>query len=122
MSLIRYLLDEHVDALYRIQLLRREQNLTVWRIGDAGAPPVGTLDPEILIWCEEHDFILITNNRKTMSDHLLDHLTTGRHSPGVFVMNPKMGIGETIEELILIWGASDASEHQDRITYLPLSY
>ncbi len=121
MSLIQYLLDEHVDVLFRSELLKREQNLAVWKIGDIGAPPAGTLDPEILIWCEEHAFILVTNNRKTMSNHLLDHLAEGRHSPGIFVMNPKMGIGATIEELLLIWGASDASEHQDRITHLPLS-
>ena len=32
-----------------------------------------------------------------------------------------MNVGETIEELLLIWGASDSSEYQDLIVYLPLS-
>ena len=36
-------------------------------------------------------------------------------------LNPNMTIGETIEELILIWGASDISEYQDMLIYLPLS-
>ena len=32
-----------------------------------------------------------------------------------------MGIGETIEELFLIWGASDVDEYLDLLIYLPLS-
>jgi hypothetical protein len=39
MNVIRYLLDENVDPIYRIELLRREPSLTIWRIGSPGAPP-----------------------------------------------------------------------------------
>ena len=121
MSTIRYLLDEHVDPLYRTELLKREPGVTVWRIGLLGAPAKGTLDADLLDWCEENSFILVTNNRKSMPGHLSDHLAKGRHVPGIFELNPNMGIGETIEELILIWAASRSDEYQDRIVYLPLS-
>lgn len=120
MSAIRYLLDEHVDALYRTELLKREPTMTIWRISILGAPPKGTLDPDILRWCEENSFILVTNNRKSMPGHLQDHLAEGRHVPGIFELNPNMGIGETIEELLLIWAASHPDEYRDRIIYLPL--
>jgi len=33
-----------------------------------------------------------------------------------------MSIGETIEELVLIWAATDPDEYQDRITFLPVNY
>ena len=56
-----------------------------------------------------------------MPEHLAAHLETGRHVPGILELNPKMNVGETIEELLLIWGASDSSEYQDVIVYLPLS-
>ena len=59
-------MDENVDPLYQIQLLRREPKLIVWAVGDEGAPPKSTLDPEILIWCEEHGFVLVTNNGTSM--------------------------------------------------------
>jgi Domain of unknown function (DUF5615) len=118
--MIRYLMDENVDPIYQIQLLDRESELIVWAVGDEGAPPKGTLDPEILIWCEEHGFILVTNNRTSMPPHLTDHLAEGRHVPGIFIMNPNLSIGETIDELILIAGSSDDDEYQDYITYLPL--
>ncbi len=64
---------------------------------------------------------MVTNNRKSMLPHLENHLAQGRHIPGIIVMNDKMGIGETIEELLLIWGASDEKEYRDRISYLPVS-
>lgn len=120
MNNIRYLMDENVDPLFRAELLRREPKLIVWKIGDPGVPPRGTLDPAILRWCEENSFVLVTNNRKSMLQHLRDHLSEGQHVPGIFELNPNMSIGETIEELLLIWSASDAGEYQDMLIYLPL--
>ena len=67
MSAMRLLLDENVDPFYRQELLRREPRLVVWRVGDISAPPDSTLDPDILIWCEQHAFILVTNNRKSFA-------------------------------------------------------
>ncbi|MEE8392276.1 MAG: DUF5615 family PIN-like protein [Anaerolineae bacterium] len=121
MNDIRYLMDENVNPLFRTELLKREPKLVVWKVGDPGAPPEGTLDPAILRWCEENLFTLVTNNRRSMPQHLRDHLAEGRHIPGILEVNPNMSIGETIEELLLIWGVSDADEYHDMLIYLPLS-
>ncbi|MFB2836181.1 hypothetical protein [Floridanema evergladense] len=51
---IKYLLDEHISPIYRTQLVRRNPELIVRIIGDPDAPSKGTLDPEILIWCEKN--------------------------------------------------------------------
>lgn len=122
MSRIRYLLDEHVDPALRVQLIRREPDLVVWRIGDPGAPKRGTLDPEILLWCEANDFLLVTSNRKSMPLHLRAHLAAGHHVPGILVLNPDMTMGATIDELLLIEGASETNEYRDLLLYLPLTY
>ena len=116
-----YLLDENVDLSYCAQLLLHDPDLIVWAVGDPGAPKKGTSDPDILSWCEEYGFILVTNNRKSMPRHLTDHLAQGRHMPGIFILNPDMSMGDTIDELILISGASFSDEYSDRISYLPLS-
>lgn len=118
---MRYLLDEHIAPAYRAQLLRAAPELEVWIVGDPGAPPRGTFDPEILIWCEEHHFVLVTNNRKSMPRHLADHLALGRHIPGILVINPALTMGELLDELVLIAGASDENEYHDLILYLPLT-
>lgn len=119
--MVRYLLDEHVPQLFRLALLRREPTLIIWMVGTAGAPSKGTLDPDLLRWCETYEFILITNNRKSMPRPLQDHLDEGQHVPGILVVSQNMSIGQTVEELLLIWGASQEGEYQDRIAYLPVT-
>ena len=102
--------------------MRREPELVVRIIGDPDAPAKGTLDPEILIWCEAHNFILVTNNRKSMPRHLADHRAQDHHIPGICVVDLTQGIEGLIDELIMIAGASYDNEYQDRIEYLPLTY
>ncbi|MDJ0716476.1 MAG: DUF5615 family PIN-like protein [Prochloraceae cyanobacterium] len=117
---IRYLIDENLPNLYREQLLRRSSDLTVWAVGAPGAPSRGTLDPEILFWCEQNNFILVTKNRASMPVHLAEHLAQNHHIPGIFVLRPKATIGQIIDDLILIAEVSEMSEYRDRITHIPL--
>ena len=116
----RFLIDENISPEYRTQLRRHEPLLTVLVIGDEGVPARGTPDPEILEWCEKHQFNLITNNRESMPQHLSDHLAAGHHVPGIFTINLAVPMGKIIDELLLIAGASDEDEYIDEITYIPL--
>ncbi|MEA5468171.1 DUF5615 family PIN-like protein [Spirulina sp. 06S082] len=117
---LQYLLDENVDPLYKTQLLRQAPTLTVLLVGDRNTPEKGTLDPEILCWCEENSFILVTNNRTSMPIHLTEHIANDRHIPGIFILNPNLSIGQIIDELIAIAEASFEDEYRDQIRYLPL--
>ena len=121
MSEIKYLLDEHVDPRLKRALKKNWSDMVVWRVGEAGAPPLQSSDPEILDWCETNGFSLVTNNRASMPVHLRDRLDAGRHTPGIFVLNPRMKMGETAEELAIIWGASEMEEYLDLLNHLPLS-
>lgn len=116
----RFLLDEHINRAIQRQLRRLDPQIEVLTIGDSEAPPVGTSDPDILDWLERNGYILVTKNRSTMLVHLSNHLTAGRHIPGVFWLRPRVDIGSIIEDLYLIWSASTAAEYQDRILFLPL--
>ncbi len=118
---LQYLLDENVDPTYKAQLHRRNPNIVMWVVGEPGVPARGTLDPEILLWCEEHNFLLVTNNRTSMPVHLADHIAEGRHVPGIFILNPKLSMGQNIDELILIAEGSFDNEYQDQIVNLPLT-
>ncbi len=118
--MLKYLMDENVNPVYINQLRRRESDLIIRAVGEPDTPGKGTLDPEILIWCEVHNFVLLTNNRKSMPVHLADHIAQGCHIPGIFIFNPDMGIGETLDELIVIAGGSFDGEYQDQIIHLPI--
>jgi Domain of unknown function (DUF5615) len=119
---LNYLLDENVDPNYKIQILRRNPDLVVWVVGEPDTPPKGTLDPEILLWCEEQDFVLVTNNRTSMPVHLNEHIAQNRHIPGIFILNPKLSMGQNLDELIFIAEAAFENEYQDQIVNLPHTY
>lgn len=118
---INYLLDENLPPLYKEQLLRYQPDLIVWMVGEPGVPPRGTLDPEILLWCELNKFILVTNNRSSIPVHLFEHLKQDRHIPGIFVLRPRATIKQVMDDLILIALIADEHEYQDRIVHIPLS-
>ncbi|MEH1790558.1 hypothetical protein [Nostoc sp.] len=117
---LKYLLDENFAPLYQVKLKRQKRDLVVWVVGDPGTPPKSTLDPEILCWCEEHYFLLVTNNRKSMPVYLAEHIAQDRNIPGIFILNDKLTIGQNINELILIAEASLDNEYQNQILHLPL--
>ena len=101
-------------------MLRQEPDVIVWRVGTPGAPPRGTLDPQILLWCEAHDFVLVTNNRKSMPVHLADHLAAGRHIPGILTVDITRDMARNLDDLLLAALAAEPDEYADRIVYLPL--
>lgn len=118
--MLKYLIDENVSPLYPNQLRRRQCELVVLVIGEPRTLPTGTLDPAILLWCEEYDFVLVTNNRASMPVHLRDHINEGRHIPGIFILSPDLTVGQNLDELLLIAEGSFDGEYQDQIVYFPL--
>jgi hypothetical protein len=114
---LRYLIDEHLLNLVT-RLRRSAPELVVVGIGDPGAPPRGTADPDVLIWCEEHGMVLVSADVRTMRQHFENHLAAGRSSPGVMLVNA--GLSETlaIDLLILAAAVLDSSELHGQLRFL----
>jgi hypothetical protein len=117
---VDFLLDENTDPAIETALVRERPDITVWHVGGQGAPALGMSDPEILIWCQNHDFALVTNNRSTMPVHLQNHLAGGRHVPGIFILSHEKSVSEIVADLKLIWDAARPGEFEDQLVYLPL--
>jgi hypothetical protein len=115
-----YLPDEHVAHALQRRLSQIAPALPVYTIGDGFAPPIGTPDPEILVWLEAHRCVLVTANRASMPVHLADHLLQGRHLPGLVQLPDPYSIGAIAENLKLIWEAAEEHDLIDRIAHLPL--
>ncbi len=118
--MLKYLMDEHVDPLYVRQIKRLNYEIAIRAVGRLDAPIKGALDPEILKWCEHKNFLLVTNNRKSMPLHLRDHLAEGRHIPGIITLSKTMGIGDMIQELVFLAEASENDEFRDQIKPMPI--
>lgn len=118
---LKYLMDENIDPIYPNQIRSKQVGLIIRVIGEPSIPAKGTKDPEILEGCEKYEFILVTNNRKSMPVHLNDRLQANRHIPGIFILNANLSVGQNIDELILIAECSFVNEYQDQIIHLPIT-
>jgi hypothetical protein len=117
---LRYLRDENVTYTRAVALRRHGPDVVTWMIGDPGVAPPRTPDLVILEWCEAHDFVLITNNRRTMPAHVAEHLRQGRHVPGIFMLNPTLSMAETITNLLDAARLSQEGEYRDQIRHVPV--
>lgn len=56
-----------------------------------------------------------------MAVHLREHLSSGGHIPGIFILKRNMSMKEIIDEMILIWEIAEPDEFADEIRYLPVN-
>ena len=75
-------------------------------------------DPEVLAIAARQNRILVCHDRRTMPIHFGKFIETNV-SPGVFVVSKNAQVLRVIEDLILIWAASEAEEYVNSILALP---
>ena len=80
----------------------------------------GIPDPDVLAMAAEQDRILVSHDFRTTPYYFGEFLQAGGSSPGVLLVPQYVPISGVIDELVLIWGASDAEEWRNRILRTPL--
>jgi hypothetical protein len=116
--MIRFLADADLNEGIVAGCLRREPEIDFLSANDADLE--GVPDPEVLALAAAQDRILVSHDFQTMPRHFGDFLQAGNSSPGVLLVPQRLPVGAAIEELVLIWAASDAGEWQNRILRIPL--
>ena len=92
-------------------------NLTCGQAAEAGLAAVE--DFEVLRLAAEAGRILISQDRSTMPGHF-QRFVSNSQSPGVILLRARVPIAVVIEELFLIWVASEAEEWINRLAWIPL--
>lgn len=98
---IRLLIDEDLSPDYVTELQGYNPAIDVVRMGMPGAPPFGTHDPDILLYCEREQRALVTENRSTMPDHEQTHFAAGHQHWGILELRPGYGFGVYLADLQL---------------------
>lgn len=121
---LRFVLDEHLRGGGLWQAVRRHNLLGIYliemtRVGDPPDLPLGSTDPDILLWAAKEARILVSKDRTTMPGLLAQHLQSGRHSPGVLVIRPRSSIPAVLDFLKAAAHASKPEDWENQVRYIP---
>ena len=120
---LRFLLDENLpvallDAIHDHNETPGADVLQAVRIGGPPDLPLGSDDPTILLWAEREGYVLLSQDAKSLPGHLRNHLATGAHSPGIFLIPNRFQIPTIISRLVLAAYGADPSDCRDCILFI----
>jgi len=120
---IKYLIDADLPRALFHGLVRRLPDLDVRRVQQVGLS--SATDPEILAFGASEGRITISRDKSTMFDFAAERVKYGEPMPGLLLVRPNFarrqgsGLGEVIDELVLIADCSDAEEWMGVIQFIP---
>jgi predicted nuclease of predicted toxin-antitoxin system len=115
---IKLATDENFDGDIVRGLLRRQPDLDIVRVQDAGL--AATPDAIILAWAAAEGRVLLTHDRDTIPNFAYDRVRAGEPIPGVFLVSDRMPKGQAVEELFVAVHCLTPEECENRVTYFPL--
>jgi hypothetical protein len=113
----RFQADADLNHKIVVGLRRREPAADFQGALDGGI--IGLSDPEVLSVAAGSGRILVSHDRKTMAGYFARFRET-RSSPGLIIVAQELDIGAAIEDLLLIWEATDAEEWADVLGFVPV--
>lgn len=116
--MLRLAADENFNGDIVRGLLRRQPELDIVRIQDAGL--LGVDDATLLDWAAREGRALLTHDASTMTRYAYERLELGQPVAGVFEVSQDMPIGRAIEDILLLAECSLEGEWEGQIQYLPL--
>jgi len=114
---MRFLVDENFNNHILRGIQRRMPEVELLRVQDtelASQP-----DTMILEWAAHHGYIVLTHDVNTMRGYFYARVEANLPVPGLFLAHGDSLVGQVIDTLELILRASEQSEWQGTITYLP---
>jgi hypothetical protein len=104
---IRFQADADFNEDIVTGVLRREPRVDFRTASEAGLR--GLSDDDVLALAAKDGRILVSHDRRSMPGHFARFIAT-ETSPGIFIVSKKTDVIAVIEELLLIWSASEAEE------------
>ena len=114
---VRFQADADLNQIILLAVIRREPTIDFQTAIAAGL--TGMADPEVLARATNDGRVLVTHDRKIMLRHFSEFIAH-ETSPGLLVVPQSISVATVVEDLILIWSATEAEEWVNRIGFLPL--
>jgi predicted nuclease of predicted toxin-antitoxin system len=116
--MLRLLSDEDFNRRIVRGMRRRQPGLDLVQAQDVGLS--GMEDPLVLEWAANNDRIILTHDENTMTAAATERLRHGQPMAGVFVVPQWVSIGQAIDDLLVLDGASEQDDWNSQIVWLPL--
>ena len=114
---IRFQADADLKHAILAGTLRRAASLDFRRA--EAVPLAGLDDPAVLAAAAEDGRVLVSHDVNTMEWHFRAFIET-QTSPGlVLIPQGRVGVGQAIEGLVLLWEVLDAADLENRICLFP---
>jgi len=114
----RFLADHDLNEHIVEGVNRREPALEIVRAREVGV--ADRLDTDVLQYAAEHGLIVISHDVNTMTAAAYARLAAQRPVVGLFLVHQRDPVGPIIDDLILIWSATEAHEWQSQACFLPI--
>jgi hypothetical protein len=88
------------------------------QVGDPPDLPLGSKDPDILLWADRAGRLVVSRDYK-VPRHLRQHVAAGGHSPGVLLITRSADLADVIAALELIAHDGDLLAYADQYQYIP---
>ena len=115
--IVRFQADANLNQIILLAARRREPALDFQTALQAELS--GVNDPEVLARAAHEGRILVTHDRNTMPRHFFTFIATAT-SAGVLIVPQHLPVAAAVDDLALIWHASEAEEWINKIRSLPL--
>lgn len=115
--MIRFLADENFNNDILRALRRRVPEAELLRVQDSEL--LGKPDPLVLEWAQQQGYAVLSHDVGTMRGFYYGRVDASLPVPLLFLVHGSKPIGAVIDDLELILLASDESEWQGKIQYLP---
>jgi hypothetical protein len=114
---IRFQADADFNQIIVNAIIRLKSELDIRTATSANL--AGLKDLEVLALAATEGRVLLTHDHSTMPKHFAKFIQKVA-SPGVIVVPQSLQIRDVVDDLILIWTATQSDEWLNRIGYLPI--
>lgn len=118
MSRPRFLADHDLNRQVIGGLVRREPAVSLSTLREWGLQT--SADRDVLEFAASQSLVVVSHDANTMTAAANARIVAALPMSGLIIAPQRVGIGIVIEDLLLIWAATEADEWADRIEFLPL--
>lgn len=113
---LRFQADADLNHVIVLAVVRREPEVD---FQPAGPRLVGLSDDEVLALAADERRLLVSHDQRTMPAAFARFVAAGS-SAGLIIVPQHLPVAAAVEDLLLLWHATEPDEWKNRIAFLPL--